>query len=408
MNKQMIKKRKQVLKINYLRFNRMINKDTYVIIKYILDLNGIGNKSELVKKVKEKFFLTKDRSVYYSEHYAIRFSYSSSTSFSNTVISLSNLQKYDDQPFLVCLVTPHRNILYLANSTFLHKVSHSSQELRVDNIRGSINGSDIAKEFNGIPNSPEHFEKLFSIHAELGFNDNLVRLVEATNNIIPSGIKFVVPPNVRRIIQSAPERAMDFVNSKEYVQLKSELDTRVTQYNNEILIAGFIENVNIRGRIIEYLIAGEDEELRKNLVVALHSSNKIIPSFRTQNNLADYTKIFEKYKTATDVKTKIMVLHSNPKAYNIDKLLEFLAEDKSVFMIYFIGIEPDRIANKILISMFQTELLNSTILLKHWAGRNSRGVTQFEGATLNTILTSPNNEIDLNKSRLFLNTLIDL
>jgi hypothetical protein len=278
----------------------------------------------------------------------------------------------------------------------------------VDNIRGSINGSDIAKEFNGLNNSPENFENLFSIHAELGFSDNLIRLVEATNNISPSGIKFIITSNAKGVIETAPERAIEFVNSKEYVQLKSELDAKVNQYKNEILIAGFIENVNIRGRIIEYLIAGEDEALRKSLVQALHASNKIIPSFRTQNNLADYTRIFERYKTATDVKTKIMVLHSNPKAYNIDKLLEFLAEDKSVFMFYFIGIEPEKIANKILISMFQTELLNSTILLKHWSGRNSRGVTQFEGTTLNKLLISPNNEIKIEESRVFLKTLIDL
>ncbi len=386
----------------------MIHKDTFTIINFITEQAGIGNKSELIKKVKEKFDLTKDRSVYYSEHYAIRFSYSSSTSFSNTVISLSTLQKYDDQPFLVCLVTPHKNILYLANSTFLHKVSHSSQQLRIDNIKGSINGSDIAKDFNGLNNSPENFEKLFSIHAELGFSGNLARLVEATNNISPSGIKFVISPSARHMIETAPERAIEFVNSNEYNLLKADLDARVNQYKNEILIAGFIENVNIRGRIIEYLIAGEDETLRKSLIEALHADNKIIPSFRTQNNLADYTKIFESYKTATDVKTKIMVLHSNPKAYNIDKLLEFLAEDKSVFMFYFIGIEPGRIVNKILISMFQVELLNSTILLKHWSGRNSRGVTQFEGTILNKLLISPNNVINLESSKTFLNTLMDL
>ena len=224
----------------------MIDKDTYTIINFIAELDGIGNKSELIKKVQEKFSLTKDRSVYYSEHYAIRFSYSSSASFANTVISLSNLQKYDDQPFLVCLVTPHKNILFLANSTFLHKVSHSSQQLRVDNIRGSINGSDIAKDFNGLSNSPENFEKLFSIHAELGFNDNLVRLVEVTNNISPSGTKYVIPSSVRQTIETAPERAIGFVNSDEYNQLKTELDSKVSRYENEILIAGFIENVNIR------------------------------------------------------------------------------------------------------------------------------------------------------------------
>lgn len=385
----------------------MIHEDTFAIINFILAQHGIGDKLKLIKRVQKKFGLTKDRSVFYSEHYAIRFSSSSSNNFSNTVISLSNLQKYDDQPFLVCLVTPHKNILCLANSTFLLKVSHSSQQLRTDNIRGSINGSDIAKEFNGLRNSPESFKKLFSIHAELGFSDNLARLVEATNNISPSGVKFAISSSVMEAIKTAPERAVQFVSSGEYMLLKSELDAKVDRYRNEILIASFIENVKIRGGIIEYLIVGEDEAHKKNLIEALHAGT-VVPGFRTKNNLADYTKIFEEYKTAIDVKTKIMVLHSNPKAYNIDKLLEFLAENKSVFMFYFIGIEPNMIANKILISMFQEDLLSSTILLKHWAGRNSRGVTQFEGTTLNRLLKSPNNKINLKKSKKFLSDLVDL
>ncbi len=387
-----------------------MHKDVFTLINFIQVLDGIGNKSTLIKKVQERFHLTKDRSVYYSEHYAIRFSYSSSNGngFSNTVISLSNLQKYDDAPFLVCLVTPNKNILYLANTTFLQKVSHSSQQLRVDNIRGSINGSDIVKEFNGVKNAPKNFQKLFSIHAELGFSENLPRLVEATTNISPSGSKFLVSESAREFIETAPERAIKFIASDEYHQLKTELDTKVNQYKTEILIAGFIENVNIRGRIIEYLITGQDEKLRTDLIEALHSHNKVIPSFRTKNDLADYTRIFDRYKTATDVKTKIMVLHSNPKAYNIDKLLEFLSQDKSVFMFYFIGVEPDKIVNQVLISMFQKDLLGSTILLKHWSGRNSRGVTQFEGVTLNKLILSPNNEIDVKASKKFLSTLISL
>ena len=59
-------------------------------------------------------------------------------------------------------------------------------------------------------------------------------------------------------ILSAPSRAIEFVGSRDYLQLKSELEAKVNQYKTEILIAGLIENVNIRGRIIEYLIAGED------------------------------------------------------------------------------------------------------------------------------------------------------
>jgi len=386
----------------------MMNKAVFDFIEFIRSRDGIANKSRLISEVQKRFGLTKDRSVYYSEYFSVRFSFSSSTSFSNTVISLSNLQKYDDSPFIVCLVTPGKNILYLANTTFLQKISHSSQELRTDNIRGSLNGSDIAKEFNGIGNSPENFEKLFNIHAELGFDGNLTRLVEATTNISPSGEKFGISAKQKNIIMNSIDRAIEFVKSKEYLELKSELDAKVQQYKTEILIAGFIENVNIRGRIIEYLIVGEDDKLRSELIEALHRSGQKIPGFRTKNTLGDYTRIFAKYHTTTDVKTKIMVLSSNPKGYNIDKLLEFLSSDQSVFMFYFIGLEPNKIINQILISMFQVDLLRSTILLKHWSGRHSRGVTQFEGATIHKLILSPNNNIDNKESRIFLNTLIEL
>lgn len=37
-----------------------------------------------------------------------------------------------------------------ANSTLLRKISHSSQELRVDNIKDSFDGSDIIRELEGI------------------------------------------------------------------------------------------------------------------------------------------------------------------------------------------------------------------------------------------------------------------
>ena len=384
----------------------MLSKEAKELLVF-LQARVSRDKTSLINEVQDKFRLTKDRSIYYSDSYAIRFSASNSNSFSNTVLSLSNLQKYDDMPFFVCLITPQKNIVYLANSTFLVKISHSSQQLRIDNIRGSFNGSDIAKSFTGLANSPENFEDLFAIHQELGFGGNLARLVEATTGISPSGKKYVVDEEATANILEAPQRAFDFVVSSDYVTLKKELDERVEQYKNEILIAGFIENVNIRGRIIEYLIAGEDDDLRQNLVDELNNGARI-SRFQTKNDLGDYIRIFSKYKTATDVKTKIMILKSNPKAYNLDKMLEFLASEKSVFLLYFIGLEPNKIVAQALTSVFQKDLLKATILLKHWAGRNSRGVAQFEGETIHKLILNPSNDIDLEASKDFLRKLIIL
>ena len=133
-----------------------------------------------------------------------------------------------------------------------------------------------------------------------------------------------------------------------------------------------------------------------------------LPAFKTHNTLGDYQRNFDGYDTETDVKTKIMILNSNPKAYNLDKMLEFLAQDKSVFMFYFVGIDPGRIVNTVLVSMFQKDLLDATILLRHWSGRNSRGVSQFEGKAINDLIKRPDLHIDELKAQRFLRQVVAL
>ena len=380
------------------------------LLEVIESHSGINDKSKLAAIISTRFGLTKDRSIFYYEDFAIRFSSAAGMSFSNTVLSLSNLKKVDHLPFVVCLVTPSKNHVFLANTTMLWKISHSSQQLRVDNIKGSFNGSDIIREFDGIQNVPANIERLFNIHAEIGFEGNLDRLVEETNNISPTGHKYEVNAVSKASIMKAPERAIRFVASPDAVTLKQELDEKVERHRNEIILAALIENINVRGRIIEYLIAGEDEVLRQEIILALQSkgAGKGIPAFKTENALGDYQRVFEEFFTETDVKTKIMILSSNPKAYNLDKILEFLSHEKSVFMFYFIGVDPTRIVNTVLVSMFQSELLRSTILLKHWSGRNSRGVTQFEGKTIGDLILNPRHGIQVLAAKSFLEQVIAL
>lgn len=377
-------------------------------VQFIREQHGINDKGALSQAVVARFGLTRDRSVFYCADFAVRFSGSVSVSFGNTVLSLSNLKKFDDRPFVVCLVTRTANHCLLANTTLLKKISHSSQELRENNIKGSFNGSDIIRTFEGIPNNADNLDRLFEIHAGIGFDGNLVRLVEATNNISPTGAKFAVGAAEEAAILSAPTRAASFINSADVRTLKSDLDAKVEKFKNEILLASLIENVNVRGRIIEYLIAGEDEKLQVELVHALKNREKGIPAFKTENALGDYQRFFDAYHTEIDVKTKIMILDSNPKAYNIDKMLKFLAQDKSVFMFYFVGVDATKIVNTVLVSMFDTNLLRCTIVLRHWAGRNSRGVTQFEGRMINSLISNPTFAIDPNGAAAFLRNLIAL
>lgn len=378
------------------------------LLQLIHEHDGINDKTRLARLVSDELGLTKDRSVYYCADYAIRFSSSAGRNFGNTVLSLSNLRKYDDRPFIVCLVTPSQNFCLIANTTFLKKISHSSLDLRENNIRGSFNGSDIVREFEGIANSTENISRLYDIHAEIGFEGNLARLVEATNNISPSGTKFIVGDGERRNILDAPSRAIRFAASRDAATLKVELDSKVEKFRNEILLAALIENVNVRGRVIEYLIAGDDESLRQRLITALKSGTHGLPQFKTDNTLGDFRRNFDAFDTQTDVKTKIMILNSNPKAYNLDKMLEFLADDRSVFMFYFVGVDPGKIVNTVLVSMFQKDVVEATILLQHWAGRNSRGVSQLEGGVINNLIERPDLQIDERMAQDLLEQIIGL
>lgn len=72
-------------------------------VEYIVNGAPQHNKQAVEDDVCAHFHLTLDRKVYHNEYFAVRFSYSKSDSdtFSNTVLSLSALEKYDKIPFLL-------------------------------------------------------------------------------------------------------------------------------------------------------------------------------------------------------------------------------------------------------------------------------------------------------------------
>lgn len=367
------------------------------LVDFISDRDGHTDKICLQNEVQQAFDLVKERSVYYCNWFAIRFCKSTSRNFGNTVLALSALHRYDNIPFIVCLVTPSHNYLMLANTTFLKKISHSSQELRRDNIKGSFNGSDIMRAFEDVENIPENFEFLYNSHENYTFEENLDRLVEATNNIAPTGKRFIPTESQVECIRKSVDRAISFLHSEEYELLNSDLNNRVCAVESEIAIAAFIDNVNLRGRIIEYLITAEDD-LKATLMRCLHTRQPL-PEIFTADKLGDYEREFEHYLTETDIKTKVLFLSSNPKGYNIDKLLSFLSEEKSVYLVYIVAIDKNRTIQTQLCSMFNRQLLSGTRIIKHWAGRNSRGVTQYEGSALEAITEDFDCEIDYDASQ---------
>lgn len=380
-------------------------------VDYIVNHAPQHNKQVVEDDVCAHFNLTKDRKVYHNEYFAVRFSYSKSASdsFSNTVLSLSALEKYDKIPFFVVLVRqPSTNLILLANTTFLKKISHSSQELSMTNIKGSFNGSDIMRDYDNKQNAPENFDYLFALHQGLDWEDNLSRLVDASSNIKPINQKFEPTEVEKSNIFDSINRASSFVNSNNFSVLEDDLNDRCNKCRKEILIASHIENTNIRGRLIESLITSNEAE-RQHIIANLHNLEAALPSYDTKNGLGDYYREFDNGDTYTDIKTKVIYLNSNPKAYNVDKFLKQMADSKSVFLFFFIGVDEESIFKTLLCSVYHGKLIDNTILQFHWAGRNTRGAAQFNGTAIDEMLKEQSfvNNIDVNKSEKFLQELLN-
>lgn len=380
-------------------------------VDYIVNNAPQHNKKVVEDDVCAHFNLIKDRKVYHNEYFAVRFCYSkfASDSFSNTVLSLSVLEKYDKIPFFVVLVRQlSTNLILLSNTTFLKKISHSSQELSMTNIRGSFNGSDIIRDYDGKCNAPENFDFLFALHQGLDWEDNLSRLVDASSKIRPVNQKFSPSDAETNNIYESVSRSVEFISSYNFSVLENDLNERCNKSRKEIIIASHIENANIRGRLIESLITSSDEE-RQHLINNLHDLEVALPSYETKNGLGDYYREFNNGATYTDIKTKVIYLNSSPKAYNVDKFLKQMADSRSIFLFFFIGVDDNSIFKTLLCSVYHRKLIDNTILQFHWAGRNTRGVAQFNGTAIGEMLKEENftNDICTDKAKEFLKQLLE-
>lgn len=380
-------------------------------VDYIVNKAPQNNKKNVEDDASAHFNLIKDRKVYHNEYFAVRFCYSRSVSnsFSNTVLSLSTLEKYDKIPFFVVVVRrSSSNLILLANTTFLKKISHSSHGLSMTNIKGSFNGSDIIRCYDNRMNEPKNFDYLFAIHQGWDWEDNLSRLVDASSNIKPVNQKFAPNKIETSNIFDSINRAQEFVSSVNFSILENDLNDRCNICKKEILIASHIENTNIRGRLIESLITSDDEG-RQQIIANMCNLETALPSYDTKNGLADYYREFDNGNTYTDIKTKIIYLNSNPKAYNIDKFLKQMSDTNSVFMFFFIGVDENSIFKTLLCSVYHNKLIDNTMPQFHWAGRNTRGSAQFNGAAIDEMLREQDfvNCIDVKKSKAFLQELLE-
>ena len=345
-------------------------------------------KDNISQATAHRFHLTKKRSVYAGTDFAVRFSTAQKASFSNVVLSLSALRAYDGHPFIVCVVRPTGIELLLANATLLRKISHSSHQLRRSRIRGSFLGHDILRAYEGTPNIPANLEALFALHSEFTWEENLERLVEATNNIAPTGVRFAPTAAECGTILSAADLAAGLSSHPEYVALGSRLADITRDRQDRILAAAAIDNVNERGNTIEQIITeGANVHGVEDLKFTLQIG----------------TTVF------VDVKTKLLALSSSPKGYNIDKALKTLAQGNTILCFFFVGIDiASRSVASRLVSVLDRTILAATRIQFHWAGRNSRGVTQLTGGLAALFAPRFREQVDSTTAKAFLQQLIEL
>jgi hypothetical protein len=317
----------------------------------------------------------KERSVFVAVGFAMRFCEANTTSFSNAVLSLSAVQKYDRDPLVICIVRPGGLDFRLVNTTFLKKISHSSHHLSFDNIKGSFLGHDIVDEYEGIANRPENFEALLITHNEFEWKDNVTRLVEATRGIVGRSMRYEVTEEAREQLLKAPTRAEVALQTIDYRDVALRLSTQIEKARAALLAAAALDNVNIRGNTIEQIVTGDVNEHRlDDLAFALSNGMQLM----------------------IDVKTKLLDRASAPKAYNIDKTLAFLAKPGSVSCFLFIGIDVEKnIVQTRLVSIFDPIIVKATRIQVLWAGRSSRGVTQLSGDLSNLFTANYHPGVDV-------------
>ncbi|MCB5164484.1 hypothetical protein LG634_06495 [Streptomyces bambusae] len=346
-----------------------------------------ARKQELQAEFIRAFGPRRVRSVLVGDGYALRFAEAQAGSFSNTILSLSALQQHDQAPFVVVVVRRDRLDFLLANSTMLKKVSHSSRDLRIGRVRGSFNGSDILREYGELPNIPANFGALFALHAAFTWDDNVERLVEATNAIVPRDVRFHPGTDDQALILAAPSRAAAALASQDFAAIGHDLVTAVKHHRQSILRLAALDNVNLRGNGIEQLITGDGSAHR----------------------LDDLERRYGSTLLSIDIKTKLLDRASAPKAYNVDKMLRFLAKPDTVAAVLVIGIDVGgQDVRAMLVPVLERSLLAATRIQHHWAGRGSRGVTQLSGPFGQVFESGYGPTVPLDQAREFLIELIAL
>ena len=169
--------------------------------------------------------------------------------------------------------------------------------------------------------------------------------------------------------------------------MERELCQLLEHHRAAILEAAQLDNVNLRGNAIEQLLTGAGNA----------------------HELGDMMRPLGDGRMAIDIKTKLLDRASAPKAYNVDKMLRYLAEPSSMLAFFMVAVDTraGTVSGRLL-PILESSLLDATCVQHHWAGRTSRGVTQLSGQFARASAPTYQPAIRLGPARAFLEALLAL
>ena len=215
----------------------------------------------------------------------------------------------------------------------------------------------------------------------------MARLVEATNAIVARSTRCDITEDALAHLLMAPARAANALPTAAFQEIDHRLSAVIERHRDELLRAAALDNVNIRGNTIERIVTGE---------VSAHRLDDLV--FGLGDN----------WQLIVDIKTKLLDRASAPKAYNIDKMLGLLARPDSVFAFFFIGLDAaHHTVHTRLVSIFDPVILKATRVQAHWAGRQSRGVTQLTGDITRVFARDYRPAVDVEGGQALLRLLIE-
>ena len=230
------------------------------------------------------------------------------------------------------------------------------------------------------------------------------RLVEATSKIVSKQKRFDPTKEESEHISNSVDR-MNLFMDVAYEKVNEDLINRVNKVKDAIVSASKYD-VNVRGNTIEFLIAGDDGELKNQILDSLRSGG-FLPKFKNTHDFGDYEIDLDNFHVKVDIKTKLLNHKSCPKGYNIDKFLKFMAEPNSVYLLFLVGISDNGEIFTKLVPVFDKTLIEDSKKQPHWSGENSRGVIQFTGKTLCQFFEMKSFNLDDDYSIKFLKQLIE-